>query len=485
MLTYNYLIMKKIAAIFFTCFFVGLYIMSCKKNSSNNNQNAGSSNLPQSVAASLASSDSLQPFARLFNTLSLSNQDVAGGVTVLALTGNSMVNPLDPDELKDYIIKGIVAPSGLTNGKVYTSITGKGITITVQNGNSFANGAMISTTPVATAASYSIYAVSGLYITGPPAYNDPNFSNYYIAYTENGVYRTLSGSYVTSWQFFNTNNFPTPVAGNCSYPTYNSYSSGPAQALVAFVADNPFWLQVNRANFTSPPQVGEYNLSASTYNAAKGINTGNCNLVINGAVFGCDLGDKDAYVHVSITGVHITQDLGLVKNGYYTGQFDAILYYTSGGGKPQKRIITGGSFMAPMGANQTTPLNGIAPRSTLDTMSILTTGKWLFKPLVEQADAIDPTAYPPCNLDDYIVFRTNGTCDWDDGADVCPASVSQIDHATNIPWALTYTNNEPALNFSSGGAVWRIVAITDSLLTLSDITGGSPPSGNFNLAHGN
>lgn len=367
----------KIKAVIGICIACCIYMLSCKKDSNNtDNKNSIISDTPQTIASVLSNADSLQQFAKLFKLLSVSDDAFSGGVTVLALTDNALINPSDPENLKEYVIKGVVAPTDLTNGKTFTSITGKQIDITVQNGKIFANGSMISTAPVATTGNYNVYTISGFYNTGITSnYDDPHKNEYYIEYYENGTHHTLNGRSVTSWQFFNTNNFPTPATGNCSYPTYDAYSSGPAQALQAFAADNPFCLQINRHDFGAKPVVGDYRISSDTYNASQNSNTGNCNLIINGATFGCNVGDGDSYVHINISEVKVDQDLGLEKRGYYKGAFDAILYYTTHqGAVPEKRTITGGRFMVPMGNNEICALNGTAPE--IDRLAILTTGKW-------------------------------------------------------------------------------------------------------------
>ncbi|MGN6164395.1 MAG: fasciclin domain-containing protein [Flavisolibacter sp.] len=467
--------MKKFKVALCICIAFSIYVQSCKKESNRTNNTDGGNNdntdLLKAVSTSLNNNDSLRQFAQLFKLISLDNADITDGITVLAVTNNALINPTNPESLKDYIIKGKISASDLTNGKVFTSITGKQITITAQNGKIFANGVMISSSPISSAAEYSVYAAAGFYISWPATYDDPHKNEYYIEYYENGIYHSLNGRSITSWQFFNSDHFPSSVAGTCSYPTFTSYSSGPAQALIAFVSDNPFALQINRNNLTSVPVEGNYKLSTSTFNASQNKNTGNCNLVIDGAVFGCDLGDKDSYVNVRITEVKVDQDLGLEKRGYYKGEFDAILYYMPhAGGAIEKRVMTGGRFMAPMGGNQTSSINGTAP--IIDRLKTLTTGKWYFRPIVEA----DPD-YPSCNLDDYIVFRTNGTCDFKDGANTCPDDINEIDHGDNIPWALT--NNQTTIDINSGGIIFQIIHISDSALVVSD--GGR--TGTF--THGN
>jgi len=458
---------KNIKVTFGICISSIILMVSCKNDSTTNNINNDSkSTIPEIIATALNANDSLQQFANTFKLLSITNADVASGITILALTNNALINPLNPENLKEYIIKGIVTPTDLLSGKGLTSITGNQITLTNNNGHFFANGSMISSSPVIISKNYYLYSISGLYSnSGISKYDDPHKNEYYVSFYLNGNYINLKGSDITTWQFFSTNNFPTPVEGNCSYPTYNSYSSGPSLVLQAFAVDNPFWLQINRKNFTSLPITGEYTISSATYDASQNINTGNCNLVIYGAVFGCNLGDNDSYVHVKITEVKVDQNLGIEKRGYYKGEFDAILYYTARqGAVANKKIITSGSFMVPMGGNESTPLNGTP--TSVDRMAILTTGKWYFKPTVEVH--LNDSTFAPCNIDDYIVFRTNGTCDWKDGNIVCDPNVSGIDHGDNIPWV--FKNNQTVIHFGDiNGDDMTITEISNSTLVLGGI----------------
>lgn len=463
----------KIFKISFTIGLFCIYFFACKKNPIDNNPNntdnsIKGSDVSQAITNALSKNDSLQMFAQLFKNLPLSNDDVAGGITVFAMNNNALINPVNVADLKDYIIKGVVKPAEFINGKIFTSITGKSIVITVSNRKIYANGIMISATSVASASGYSVYTSAGLYITGNAAYNDSHKSEYYLEYYENGVYHSLSGGYITSWQFFNNNNFPTPVTGNCSYPSYNSYSSGPSLATVAFAADNPFALQINRTNFTTIPVPGDYGISGATFNASQNKNTGNCNLVINGAVFGCDIGDRDSYVHANISEVKVDEDLGLEKRGYYRGEFDAILYYSAhNGGSVEKRVITGGRFMAPMGGNQTTPINGTAP--ALDRFKILTTGKWYLRPAIQ----LDPDA-APCNLDDYIVFTTDGNISIMEGGAKCKPDEGDVDYGSNT-WA--FRDNQTVITIGTGADAeeWSITEFSNDRMVLDGMI----------LTHGN
>lgn len=450
--------------------FLVILFFSCSKNS-DDAPNISNEELPQLVTNGLINIDSLSQFRAIFKNMKLTNSETEGGITILAPVNNGLITPTDPQNFKNYIIKGIVPSSGFTNGSTFKSISGVDIKISITNERIYANGAMISTLPIATAASYSIYASSGLYVTGPPRYNDPHVNEYYVSYLENGVFHTLAGSYINTWAFFDFQNFPTPTSGSCNFPSFQPYSSGPAQATIAFTQIIPFFLQLNRANFTTIPQEGSYFLSKASYNTTQDINNGNCNLIINGARFACGIGDDDAYVSVTVSEVKIDQAIGVEKRGYYKGVFDAILYKTDGSSMPLKKTITQGQFKVPIGGNETSPVNGNVP--IIDLKAILTVGKWYFTPLVQTEMQSPDSGCKTCNLDDYIIFRVNNTCDWSEGNNICPLdSEGCIEYESNIQWVLN--SNQTILTM--GGQAFNILQITENTIT-TDGTG--------TLMHGN
>jgi hypothetical protein len=127
-----------------------------------------------------------------------------------------------------------------------------------------------------------------------------------------------------------------------------------------------------------------------------------------------------------------------------------------------------------MGGNQTCPVNGTAP--VLDRFKTLTTGKWYLKPYVQESLNNPNGDCAACNLDDYIIFRTNGTCDWTDGGVKCGDHEGGIDYAYNIPWK--FKNNQTVISFTSEfGDVtdWPILEMSDSTMSLDGVK----------LAHGN
>jgi hypothetical protein len=450
-------IKRTVLAIYIVCC---IWMLSCKKDNTNtNNDNAPSSDLPQKISTSLNGNDSLTQFAGIFKLVAVSTTDVAGGATVLALTNYAMTSPADPDKLKDYVVKGIVSVPELKNGKILTSITGKQILITEQNGKVYANGSMISVTPVATTPEYVVFPIASPYVTAPNSYDDPHKNEYYIEYYDNGAFHSLNSGYVSSWQFFNFSSYPVMVHSTC-VPTYQQYSSGPVLSYANFYFPYPFTFQINRRDFSSKPIVGLYQISrASEDTLFHTGNKGNCDLIIDGARYGCDLGDKDSYIKINVTEVKVDQDLGLEKRGYYKGEFNAILYFAPAFGVYQKRVITGGRFMLPMGNNTNSSLNGTAP-PVLDRFATLTTGKWSLRLYA------DPTE--PCMLDDYLVFRPNGTFDCVDGGVQC--DMGGFDYCTNVPWV--FKNNQTVLNFSWGDALdydWPIISMTNDTLNLSGL----------------
>lgn len=323
----------------------------------------------------------------------------------------------------------------------------------------------------ATNSAGTTYGSEVTFTTGVSSYDDPHKDEYYIEYYENGIYHKLNWGKVTSWQFFN--NLPIRATGGC-LPTYHSYSSGPTLYTSALPAYTIFSLQINRQGFSSLPEVGVYQISRSTEDTIfHSGNSGNCDLIIDGAGYGCDLGDKDSYIKVNITEVKVDQDLGLEKRGYYKGEFDAILYFAPAFGVYQKRVITGGRFMAPIGNIENASLNGSAPPA-FDRFAALTTGKWYWRPMVEDSIFNQDYGFFPCNLDDYWVFRVDGTMDCRDGGIQCEPHYSGIEYWDNISWV--FENNQNIINLESGALRLQIVELSDSIL---DFGSG------FRLAHGN
>ena len=204
-----------------------------------------------------------------------------------------------------------------------------------------------------------------------------------------------------------------------------------------------FSLQIKRQSTQSKPELGQYRISYATEDTlTHSGNSGTCELYIDGAAYGCNMGGNDTYANINITEVKVDQDLGLEKRGYYKGEFDAILYYIAFfGATPVKRVITGGRFMAPMGNNGPASLNGTAPPPTFDRLAALTTGKWYWRPTVEQYLNDTMFSFQPCMVDDFMVFRTNGTYDLKPGAIQCDPIFQYLEwgYWDNTPWV--FKNN--------------------------------------------
>lgn len=143
------------------------------------------------VSASLSGIDSFSSYATAFNSITLADADVSQGITVFApvnqafitastairntpgatvrvtgnfpgvpaVTGFSMPDTSDP---KDYIVKGNITTSALTNGATFTALSGYPLTVTSVNGVFYLNGVLISGTNISSGTSYQVYSISGL-----------------------------------------------------------------------------------------------------------------------------------------------------------------------------------------------------------------------------------------------------------------------------------------------------------------------------------
>ena len=183
---------------------------------------------------------------------------------------------------------------------------------------------------------------------------DPYANDYFIEYYENGDFHSLN--YITS---------PVSFTYQGGYPIDGSYvgckrsSQSVTSTYIPCAGSgecDKFSLSFVRDGWDKVPKVGEY-----TFSLPAG---GNAYLQIDGAS-NCVFTDKpDTYIKLSITEVKVVKDYGPVKSdvvvkvgqnirGYFTGEFEAILYgqsFTEAAlGVHRKSIITKGRFKLPMG----------------------------------------------------------------------------------------------------------------------------------------
>lgn len=128
------------------------------------------------VGKQLSATDSLSSFNNYFKTTALTDDDVATGITVFAPSNTSfgglsaLANGGFPDSttLKDYIVKGLVKTTDLTNNKTLTTLSGKTLTVTVSGSVTLVNGTPINTTAPFTGDNFIIYGATQLLNAAAP-----------------------------------------------------------------------------------------------------------------------------------------------------------------------------------------------------------------------------------------------------------------------------------------------------------------------------
>ena len=167
-------------------------LTACHKNSDKPSTPPPSGKTVQTaISTSLSGIDSFSNYATAFNNITLTDADVSQGITVFApvnqgfatattsignmpgrqviTTGDPVSRPVitgftlpDTSDPKDYIVKGIITTSALTNGATFTALSGYPLTVTAVNGNLYLNGVLISGTNISSGANYLLYSISGL-----------------------------------------------------------------------------------------------------------------------------------------------------------------------------------------------------------------------------------------------------------------------------------------------------------------------------------
>jgi len=150
-------------------------LFSCKKS----DHPAGPPNpgqLSATISGELGKTDSLSTFNAYFKTATLADADVSGGITVFALANSAMGTSTtgagatmpDASLLKDYIVKGVLKASDLTNGKSLISLSGKTLKVTVSGDTIRVNGVIIKSTPILTGTNYAVYLARQLFQSAAP-----------------------------------------------------------------------------------------------------------------------------------------------------------------------------------------------------------------------------------------------------------------------------------------------------------------------------
>jgi len=171
-------------------------------------------------------------------------------------------------------------------------------------------------------------------------YNDPNKDSYYIEYYDNGGLKKFNvASTLSKWLFYSgVHSAPYGTLPGCGQQT-GAYNFDGPKYTPPFTTSPPSNVSMvfSRASWKLKPATGAFSSA-----------TGKLDLSCGGATVNCSIAGSNA--NLNVTDVKIIEDMGLEKRGYYSGTFDAVLYYSATFGAPaQKHIITQGKFMIGIG----------------------------------------------------------------------------------------------------------------------------------------
>ena len=147
---------------FVISFFTLLFFTACKKN-----------DIPQinKVASQISSNDSLGIFNKYLKGAALSDAEISGGITLIAPSntafGNASISSTNmlPDSsvLRDYVIKGILKESDFVPGKIFTTLSGKQLKVSVIADPIYLlNGVTININSVSEGDNFVVYAAAQL-----------------------------------------------------------------------------------------------------------------------------------------------------------------------------------------------------------------------------------------------------------------------------------------------------------------------------------
>lgn len=159
---------------------IGLFLVlsACSKNDKGGNPSGGTG-LTATISTQIAKTDSLSSFNKFFKAASLTDAEVAGGITVFAPSNNAFGNASvtgagqlpDSSVLKDYIVKGVLKEADFTKGKTLTTLSGKTLTVSVVvDPVILVNGMIINMTAISGSDKYVVYGAAQLLNAPAPVF---------------------------------------------------------------------------------------------------------------------------------------------------------------------------------------------------------------------------------------------------------------------------------------------------------------------------
>jgi hypothetical protein len=125
----------------------------------------------EKVTGQISSTDSLSTFNRYLKAAALTDAEISGGITLIAPSnptfGNASISSTNmlPDSsvLRDYVIKGILKESDFVPGKIFTTLSGKQLKVSVVADPIYLlNGVTININSVSEGDNFVVYAAAQL-----------------------------------------------------------------------------------------------------------------------------------------------------------------------------------------------------------------------------------------------------------------------------------------------------------------------------------
>lgn len=196
------------------------------------------------VTEKLAEQPDLTLFAEVFKEVELNEEDVEEGVTIFApnnqaiekrnsgarksKTDSTIAGGLSQDELKDHIVKGVIAAENLNDGDTLVTLSKKQLRVTAEGEDIRVNGVLLAGKNVSTHEKFTVHTVNEVIVATDPAgtQDSTDAPRPTAGKIEIKVWNSLH------WEPNNPNGAPEPGATVSLYLTREDYANG-AAALTA------------------------------------------------------------------------------------------------------------------------------------------------------------------------------------------------------------------------------------------------------------
>ncbi|MGJ7033614.1 IPT/TIG domain-containing protein [Niabella hirudinis] len=277
-----------------------LWIIGCNKDKERIPQHEAAATAKTNITKALASIDSLSTFAVIFKEAPLADADVAAGFTALApvnavftdeavalkrvgnieavrvmTAGNARGavaanNPQlkDGSVISDYIIKGKITVSTLTNGSTLVTLSGKTLPVSIHKGAVYLNGVRVSQNTVYSASDYNVYTLPALINYPAQLAFDPVFMDHLVP-------KLPGDTLVVTGQNFSADAAGNQVMINGVPALVHEAAAGRLLVTVpANATSGPITVTVNNKTITSSRPLTVLKVQVSTIAAITGLHCG-------------------------------------------------------------------------------------------------------------------------------------------------------------------------------------------------------------------